>query len=756
MDFEPRDTIDNQYKVIEKHQGGMSTVYIVLDEFSQRRFAIKTVREDLLENRSAHQRFTQEAQMWMNLGRHPHVVEAIIYREIDGQPFLFLEYVDGGDVQKLLDRERRIFVPQFLTFALQVCDAMEYIHKVPLGGGNRGIIHRDLKPANLMLSRKCEIKIADFGLSKIQGAATGDVDPGKGLGTYLYMPPEQFLDAASADRTSDVYAFGVAMYLALVGKPPFEASSVGALAHTIMNQMPPSPTRINPDVPPELSEVVLRCMAKARQDRFPNFAALTAALNDARPAIEKHFEGRAHVWRCTGCGYQTLFKYIVCPVCAGTVAECRYGEALPPPPAEPEAPAASAGPSEADVVATLLQRATVNYHEGRLPQALSLLRQVLSMEPEHAEATALLDRVALDLARQKAQTSTKSYNWPMFRGNVTRSAYTPEVVPPPLSLAWRARVGNWTMCSPAVSDGIVYIGGYVERPGQTGRFCAFSQSDGQLVWAVDASHEIVAGACVIARKLVCFPFQHRMAALNIENGAKVWELRTNDLVGSSPAYWQDSVYFGSGDGNVYAANAETGALTWTFAAEMEVMSSPAVWEGHVYVGSADNKLYCLSASTGMPIWEFMTGAEIYGAPAVLRDRVFVGSADHRLYCLDAKTGRRAWEFQTGGEIHGSPAVVAGAVFIGSRDRRLYAIDAERGECKWHFTTGDWVESSPAISGRTVYFGSHDGKVYGLEIETGVCLWEYKTDGEVKSSPAASGGRVFIGSNDGYLYCFRAR
>ena len=758
MEFAPRDTIDNQYKVLEKHQGGMSTVYIVLDDFSHRRFALKTVREDLLENRSALERFTSEARMWMNLGRHPNVVEAIIYREIEGQAFLFLECIDGGDLQRLLDQEKRLFIPQFYQFALQVCDAMDYIHNVPLEGGSRGIIHRDLKPANFMLNRQCQVKIADFGLAKVQGAPTGDVDPGKGLGTYLYMPPEQFLDAASADKTSDIYAFGVAMYIALTGKPPLEAESGSALVHKILNQRPLPPVTVNPEIPAALNEVVMQCLAKARQERFLTFSALGATLRALGQEIAQRFEGREGVLRCSGCGYLTLRKYIVCPMCASNLTEITFGRepVTPAPPAE----AAPAAPAEAlaadDVVKTLYDRAVANYTEGRLPQALSLLRQVLSLAPDHAEATGLLDRVALDLARSKSPQNGRAYNWPMFRGSTNRGGCTPEVVPPPLALAWRSRVGDWTMSSPAVCDGIAYIGSHVDRAGLSGRLSALSAHDGRVQWSADTANEITGAPCVVNRKLACCAYQNRMVALSLENGRKVWQFATNDLVCSSALCVQDLLYFGSSDGNAYAVKAETGELAWTFATEMEIISSAAAWESFVYIGSADNRLYCLDAARGTPVWEFMTGAEISGAPATARGRVFVGSADHRLYCLDGRTGRRVWEFQTGGEVHSSPAVTQTTVFIGSRDKRVYGVDIETGQCKWYFPTGDWVESSPAVSGRTVYVGSLDKKLYGLEIETGVCLWEYLTEGEVKSSPAVSGGKVFVGSNDGYLYCFRAR
>ena len=90
MEYQVGDKLDNQYVIVEKHHGGMSTVYVVQDEFSNKRFAVKTVRESLLDDAQAVQRFAEEGRTWMKLGRHEHIVEAIIYREIERQPFLFL------------------------------------------------------------------------------------------------------------------------------------------------------------------------------------------------------------------------------------------------------------------------------------------------------------------------------------------------------------------------------------------------------------------------------------------------------------------------------------------------------------------------------------------------------------------------------------------------------------------------------------------------------------------------------------------
>ena len=300
MEFQLTSLIDGQYKVVEKHRGGMSIVYIVLDEFSHKRFAIKTVKEDLLEERSAVERFCEEAKTWMNIGRHQHVVEAIIYRDINGQPFLWLEYVDGTDLKRLIDTERSLFPPQVMEYALQVCEAMCYVHTAEVRG-QKGVVHRDLKPANIMLDKRMGVKVTDFGLAKVYGQGREMTDVGVGLGTYLYMPPEQFLDAGSADATSDVFSFGASLYAALTGKAPVTGDTVGAVINSILSKLPPSPTELIPQVPPELSDVVMMCIAKARADRYPSFAALSEALKGIRPVVQDA-AADMEIKHCQGCG----------------------------------------------------------------------------------------------------------------------------------------------------------------------------------------------------------------------------------------------------------------------------------------------------------------------------------------------------------------------------------------------------------------------------------------------------------------------
>lgn len=757
MEFQLRDKIDNQYRVTEKHFGGMSVVYIVLDEFSQRRFAVKTLKEELLDDRTATSRFSSEARTWMNLGRHENIVEAIIYREIEGQPFLFLEYIEGANLQVLVDIERQLFPPQLTRFMLQVVSGMIYVHNARVGPGDSGVIHRDLKPANLMLTREAVVKITDFGLAKAQGMNPGHTDIGVGLGTYLYMPPEQLLDASSADKTSDIYSFGVAFYAAITGRPPIEGKTVGQVVRNIISQEPVRPSQLVSGVSPELEDVIMRCVAKPREERFQSFEEVQTALLAAQEVVEATHAGRDDVRTCRGCGYITTYSHRACPICANSFT---LGRECPPIPSEPpanqaETDAAAAVEPEMEAVAVLLQTARQWREKDDLQRAINVLRQAMAIAPGHVEARREMDELVLEAARRKPKAPTKAYNWPMFRGNITRTGYTPEVLAPPLQRRWQFRLGDWVLASPVVSNGVVYVGGRQNRPAQEGRFVALQADRGELIWELSTQKEILLSPCVMGGNLLFLASHNWLMALDTRTGRRLWDFTSASPITSSPVAWQNMVYFGSEDGTLYALHAQSGQRIWTFRAEMGIYSSPLIWEGCVYFGAGDHRLYAVEQHNGGLKWEFMSANEITGTPLFHRGRIYVGSMDHRLYCLDYGSGRRVWEFATGGPVTSSPAAYQDAIYVGSRDRNLYAVTADSGQRKWHFSAGDWIDSSPAVSGRTVYFGSHDRKLYGVETETGILLCEYTTDGEVASSPAVSGGRLVVGSNDGNLYCFRS-
>jgi outer membrane protein assembly factor BamB len=260
--------------------------------------------------------------------------------------------------------------------------------------------------------------------------------------------------------------------------------------------------------------------------------------------------------------------------------------------------------------------------------------------------------------------------WPMFHHDLTHTGHSNSTAPATNRTSWIYTTGGLVESSPAVADGVVYVG-----------------SDNDNVYA-----------------------------LNATTGKKIWNYTTGNPVVSSPAVADGVVYVGSDDTNVYALNATTSTQVWNYTTGNPVESSPAVADGVVYVGSDDGYVYALNATTGAQVWYRTGGGLVGSSPAVADGIVYVGSGvDDKVYALNATTGTKVWSYTTGSPVESSPAVADGKVFVGSCNNYVYALNATTGKQVWNYTTSDWVWSSPAVVDGVVYVGSNDGKVYAFGV-----------------------------------------
>ncbi|HZS61191.1 MAG TPA: PQQ-binding-like beta-propeller repeat protein, partial [Gemmatimonadaceae bacterium] len=326
----------------------------------------------------------------------------------------------------------------------------------------------------------------------------------------------------------------------------------------------------------------------------------------------------------------------------------------------------------------------------------------------------------------------------MFRGDLAHTAvYRDTGIARLAGVKWRFHTGGRVIASPAIEGQTVYVG----------------STDGKL-YAVDLGH-----------------------------GNLRWKFSSGARITSSPAIADGVVYVVSYDGNLYAVDATTGQQRWKFATEGErrfegthlhgimpvaerqpdpfdvFLSSPAVYDGAVYFGSGDGHVYAVDTS-GKLRWKYQAGDVIYASPAIADGIVYIGSWDSYFYALDAATGALKWRFKTGEDpdihnqvgIQSSAAVADGVVYFGCRDSQFYALDAKTGEKKWSFDNhGSWVVSSPAVRDGVVYFGTSDSKrIWALDAKAGTPILELPTRLGMFGSPAIAGHWLYIGSWDGTL------
>jgi serine/threonine-protein kinase len=243
-----------------------------------------------------------------------------------------------------------------------------------------------------------------------------------------------------------------------------------------------------------------------------------------------------------------------------------------------------------------------------------------------------------------------------------------------------------------------------------------SKNVAQLVlhWALPLGGQIYSSPAVVDGVVYIGSMDHKLYAIDAATGQLRWSFLTGERISSSPAVVNGVVYIGSQDHKLYAIDARTGRLHWSSLTGWAIHSSPAVVNGTVYVGSYDHKLYAFDARTGEIRWTSPTGATL-ARPTVVDGVVYIGSMDNQLCAVDARTGKIRWTSPTEKWIHSSPAVVNGVVYVGSLDRKLYAFDATTGQLRWSYLTGEQIHSSPAVVNGTVYVGSRDQKLYAFRL-----------------------------------------
>ena len=293
----PGDRLGGRYEVRHLVHGGMGVIYFCYDHETRELVAIKGYQSRFLFHERAVARFVQEARTWIRLEKHNNIVQARKVELFGGvraprRPFIILEFIAGpeglGPDLKSWIEHNRLDLATALDISLQICLGMEYaVTQVP------GLVHRDLKPANILVRHDGTAKVTDFGLVRTFENAEGDPessDPepprasdsrlthaGQIVGTAPYMSPEQCLNAP-LDLRSDLYAFGAILYEMLTGRRIFRARTAPQWMEAHLHAAPEFPPEVAARIPPDVRALILRCLAKSREQRPASWSALRDEL----------------------------------------------------------------------------------------------------------------------------------------------------------------------------------------------------------------------------------------------------------------------------------------------------------------------------------------------------------------------------------------------------------------------------------------------------------------------------------------------
>ena len=273
-----------KYRIVEEvGRGGFADVYKAIDTTLDRTVALKFLEPRLLREPTFVERFQREAKLAANL-KHPNIVFIHEFGWEAGTVYIAMEFLEGQTLKEVILKEGALPPGRIVNMVEQIASALDHAHR-------RGLVHRDIKPSNIMVGADDHVTVMDFGIAKA-ATLTALTTTGRIFGTPEYMSPEQAEGVEEPDARSDIYSLGVVVYEMVTGKVPFSGMTPLSIMRGHADKPPPLPSEINPDISPAVEAILLKALAKKREERYQSAGemarALTAAVETrAEPKVER-------------------------------------------------------------------------------------------------------------------------------------------------------------------------------------------------------------------------------------------------------------------------------------------------------------------------------------------------------------------------------------------------------------------------------------------------------------------------------------
>ena len=343
-------------------------------------------------------------------------------------------------------------------------------------------------------------------------------------------------------------------------------------------------------------------------------------------------------------------------------------------------------------------------------------------------------------------------DWPIFRGNPQQTGVATSSLPDKLEILWKFSTKDAIEGTPAVANGVVYIGSFDEN------LYAIDLQTGKEKWHYKAG-ALKTPAAVRAGKVYIGNMDGMLHVVDAAKGTKLWTYETPNQaeITSGVSFIGNKILFGCADESLYCLS-EKGEKLWTFRVQGgPVLATPAIAQDRTFVAGCDSTLHVLDAAKGEELSSLDLGSQIGSTAAVAGDHLFVGTMGNTVLGVDWKQGKISWVYEpekTKQPFYSSPAVTEKLIIIGCRDRHIRALDRVKGTEVWDFAASGQVDCSPVIVGDRVIVGAKDrtGSLYVLDLAKGKLRAKIELDGAIIGSPAVSDSRLVIATEKGTVYC----
>ncbi len=381
------ETVGNLRIIRELGHGGMGVVYLAEHIHLNKKFAVKSLNVKYTDDSNFRQRFFQEANNQAQIV-HPNIVQATDFHEEQGRYFLVMEYVDGEDLDKLIQRKGRLSEKETLAIIKGILEGLGFAHR-------KGMIHRDIKPSNIMVSKignNLHVNIMDFGLAVLAGGERLTAADSGVIGTPWYQSPEQIKDPKKIDHRSDLYSLGIVLYEMLTGDIPFDGE-VHSVIHQQINDPAPDISSKCPKISKGLAQIVSKCLEKHPDHRYfgcdellKHLEELTYPLPEPQPPWVRILLGAAAVLLSCFVIFLALKNDPLQPELTSLPAQPEMASVSTPAPKQPDSlPVPDHGPIVAGIIENSMTQAevicTLKKKLPRVRSNLNLARQITGIDP---------------------------------------------------------------------------------------------------------------------------------------------------------------------------------------------------------------------------------------------------------------------------------------------------------------------------------------------------------------------------------------